>query len=509
MNTDITKVISLLQSAQHPLIVVNKLVPEEYALLTAIITHMQKDSGRKVTLISQGSPEGWLKHVFTHFGVEYNDAVQTLKHVIEIPCGDGSVSSVSYDISGGKFFLYIVPGTAKFDFNQVQFKTFGAQHDVFITLGIQSAEELDKLLGEGKSSVMSAQHIAFGANGTENFQKIVPVAQTYPVETELIPVAKIVLGISRLGKMNDKAKDAVVTFLLRVNALQVKETLFMAEVFRVLGELFKSGVNVAAISQASVSKRPEYTAFSKKVSEKMKTNTQKRVAFASLSKSDVETTGIKLNELIVMPDDLVKALQVSQVMVAIDYDNNATLVYAAGESEEARQIMAKFKLVVFGNKGVGLVPTAEIKAYAQTLGFVADKPPVTASTTQPSTPSQTQSTQPKPQPSQMPTQSQPQSQPQVQQKPQVSAQPTQNPQRPNVAQQPVAPPVQPKPQTTVAPTIEKRENSEQQKQSEPQRDQQTVMQPQLSQSQNITPQRNVTGQPLNFGEIAKRIKSSQ
>src|SRR5690606_23675878 len=104
-------------------------------------------------------------------------------------------------------------------------------------------------------------------------------------------------------------KDAVATFLLRVNALQVKETAFMAEVFRVLGELFKSGVNVGAISQASLNKKPEYAAFSKKLTEKMKVNAPKRIAYASLSKSEVETLGIKLSDLIVTPEDMVKALQ--------------------------------------------------------------------------------------------------------------------------------------------------------------------------------------------------------
>lgn len=538
MNTDIAKIISVLQNALHPVVVVKNVIPEEFGLVVSSLALMQKDTGKKISIIIEGQPEGWLKYIFGNFGIEYNDALQALKHVIEIPCGDGSISSVSYDVQDGKFFLYITPGNAKFDFNAVQFKTFGSQHDVMVTVGVNNLAELDKVIGDGKSSVMSAHHVVFGVPSADSFKTANNTV--YYGGSDLVTVMKIILGLSRTGRMSENTKNAVAAFLLGANPAKIKEPLFLAEVYRVLSELFKSGVNIGTINTVMTNKKIEYAAIHKKISEKAKVNTQKKTAYVSLSKSDIETAGIKIEDLTLNVKEVAISLTVPHVMIAIEHDAESKLVFVAGESDDVKATASQLHLTLIDHNAAGLVLSKEVKNYAIQNGFISPSGEGDKPKTEKSEKSDKPETSEKPKQNPQNTQSQPQ-QPSAQ-NPQQESQPKQ--------QQSTQQPGQFQGQQSSSQNLQNNANQNQQRQNQPQfvakprfqqvdqrpqpnerpieqrtvhapvkREETPVKEPQTASAvapaqqvqpsqQPSVPVRNTLGQSVNFGEIAKRIKSA-
>jgi hypothetical protein len=521
MNTDIQKVITAVQNAQNPLIITKGVIPEDYALFIASLVNLYKDGNKKVTLVAEGDRQSWLQHISQIFNIEYTKELEALKHVIEIPSGDGTMTKVSYDISGDTFFLYITPGRAKFDFNAVKFKTFGSTHDVIFSIGIQSNEDLDKILGDARSAIIDAQQIIMGVPSRSGFQASDTNQSIHFVEPELTILLKMVLGLVKSSRVEENTRNSVAAMLLKATPAKVTDTILLSEVYRVLGELFKSGLNVENLKNLTMQRKIEYAQLYKKIGEKMKINTQRKAAFAEITQSDLTSTGLKASDLIISMPEVVGTTNVNLAVLSVDSNENSKIVTITGTANEVKQVATELKLTYLDTNAAGVVNKNDfakvrdryVQAPPQTSGQ-SPQPPQQQNQPQQSaqqsnqqqqnqqrsevrqqdTPQQAQSSQQNRQPMQQAQQiPQPQNQQAPQAAPKQNTEPEMQPQPGNVGSQTQAQPTQ------QATNVQSQQNQQPQQPAVQAREPQQVRQQSTMQPGTTT---------INFSEIAKRIKSS-
>lgn len=373
MNTDIQNILNIVQESEHPLVVVRSILPEEYALFVALLSFMQVDNGKNITILSDSPVQGWFKLIAAHYGIDIDESTEPLRHIIEVPTSDGAMSSVSYDMNDGKFSLYITPGNAKFDFSKVSFKTTGAQHDVLITVGFNSSDEINAFLGEAKSSIMNSQHVVMGiANSDDVFES--GIQNTHYVDTKLETIVRMVLGLAK-GKLTDQAKELAASLLLKVNPAVTNERIFLADVYRVLSELFKAGANVENIFKVIFQKKPEYAALYKKIADKTKVNVANKTATAYVSKNEISQIGLDSTDLLISFSDLVKNLQVACASLLIEENDNNVIAYVSGKPEKVLAIAEKLKLTVIENAAAGVVNGDLAKKVLEQAGLESNDVP--------------------------------------------------------------------------------------------------------------------------------------